>query len=102
METGVRSQQDGRGQRGAHAHETTLPFVGRVVGHVQLYGERGRGSRESRAPREITRDQECQQQPAGLKITGRNAECRRNPDAKKNTFAKDACSHTIWDSNLEP
>ena len=41
-ETGVRSQQDGRGQRGAHAHKTTLPFVGRVVGHVRLYGERGR------------------------------------------------------------
>ena len=26
-----------------NAHETTLPFVGRVVGHVWLYGERARG-----------------------------------------------------------
>ena len=34
---------------------------------------------------------ECQQQPPGLKIEGRNPECRSNPDAKKNTFARDAC-----------
>ena len=45
METGVGSHQEGRGQRDAdaHAHKTTLPFVGRVVGHVRLYGERGLG-----------------------------------------------------------
>ena len=30
-----------------------------------------------------TRDQECQQQPPGLKIEGRNPECRSNPDAEK-------------------
>ena len=46
-ETGVGRHQEGRGQRDAdaYAHETTLPFVGRVVGHVRLYGERGRGGR---------------------------------------------------------
>ena len=35
-----------RGQRDAdeqNDHENTLPFIGRVVGHVWLYGERGRG-----------------------------------------------------------
>ena len=56
-ETGVGSHQEGWGQRDAdaYAHETTLPFVGRVVGHVQLYGERGRGggNSERRAPRKL-------------------------------------------------
>ena len=39
------SRQEGRGQRDADKqkdHENTLPFIGRVVGHVRLYGERGR------------------------------------------------------------
>ena len=31
----------GEGERGDH--ENTLPFVGRVMGKVRLYGERGRG-----------------------------------------------------------
>ena len=38
------SRQEGRGQRDAdeqNDHENTLPFIGRVVGHVRLYGERG-------------------------------------------------------------
>ena len=60
METGVGSHQEGRGQRDAdaHSHETTLPFVGRVAGHVRLYRERGRGGEggnERRAPRKIRR-----------------------------------------------
>ena len=44
-ETGVRSHQEGRGHQDAdaYAHKTTLPFVGRVVGHVRLYGEKGEG-----------------------------------------------------------
>ena len=52
------SRQEGRGQRDAdeqNAHETTLPFVGRVVGYVRLYGERGRegGQRETGTKRKI-------------------------------------------------
>ena len=43
------TRQEGRGQRDAddqNDHENTLPFIGRVVGHVRLYGERGkRGGR---------------------------------------------------------
>ena len=58
-EIGVGSHQEGRGQRDADAHsnETTLPVVGRVVGHVRLYGERGRGGggSERRAPRILQR-----------------------------------------------
>ena len=29
-------------------HENTLPFVGRVLGHMKLYGERERGGGEYR------------------------------------------------------
>ena len=42
--SGVR--QEGRVQRGEGEksdHENTLPLGGRVLGHVRLYGERGRG-----------------------------------------------------------
>ena len=41
METGVRSHQEVRGQRDAdaYAHETTLPFVGRVVGRAYMSGK---------------------------------------------------------------
>ena len=49
METGVRkpTRRLGPAKCGCEsAHETTLPFVGRVVGHVRLYGERGRGGRQ--------------------------------------------------------
>ena len=59
-----------------------------------MYGERGRGGgeqRETGTKRNSTRDQECQQQPPGLKIKGRNPDCRSNPDAEKNTFARDTC-----------
>ena len=60
-----------------------------------MYGEKGEGGggAESDGPQEknSTRDQECQQQPPGLKIEGRNPECRSNPDAKKNAFARDGC-----------
>ena len=59
-ETGVRSHQEGQGQRDAdaHSHETTLPFVGKVVGHVRLYGERegGGGERETGTKKTPTRE----------------------------------------------
>ena len=38
--------QEGRVHRGEGArsdHENTLPLGGRVLGHIRLYGERGRG-----------------------------------------------------------
>ena len=59
METDVGSHQEGRGQRDAdaYAHKTTLPFVGRVAGHVRLYGERGRGGeRETGTKKTPTRE----------------------------------------------
>ena len=34
---------EGQRDADANANETTLLFVGRVVGHVRLYGERGKG-----------------------------------------------------------
>ena len=40
------SQQEGRDQRSEGArsdHENTLPLGGRVLGHLRLYGEGGRG-----------------------------------------------------------
>ena len=49
------SRQEGRGQRDAddqNAHKTPLPFVGTVVGYVQLYRERRGGGSKRRAPRE--------------------------------------------------
>ena len=45
------SRQEGRAQRDADArndHENTLMLGGRVVGHIRLYRERGRGGRAER------------------------------------------------------
>ena len=59
-----------------------------------MYRERGRGggaARDGHQEKNPTTDQECWKQPLGLKIEGRNTECRSNPDAEINTFARDAC-----------
>ena len=37
----ARGNRRGEGERGDH--ENNLPLVGRVLGQVRLYGERGRG-----------------------------------------------------------
>ena len=50
------SRQEGRGQRDAdeqNDHENNLPFIGREVGHIRLYEERGGGGSERRAPRKL-------------------------------------------------
>ena len=61
METSVGSHQEGWGQQDAdaYAHESTLPFVGRVLGHIRLYRERGRewgGQRETGTKKTPTRE----------------------------------------------
>ena len=56
----VRARGDRRGEGKRGEHENKLPLGGRVLGHVRLYGERGRGAEERRAPRKPTRDQEQQ------------------------------------------
>ena len=67
-ETGVR-KPTGRpgpaGFGGEIAHETTLSFVGRVVGHVRLYGERGRGAARD-GHQENSNEGGCRQKPLGL------------------------------------
>ena len=46
-----------------NTHETTILFVGRVVGHVRLYGERG-GARDGH--QENFDEGGCRQKPSGL------------------------------------
>ena len=85
--TSSRGQQDADEQ---NDHENTFPFIGRVVGHVRLYRERGGvgGQRETGTTKKSTRDQDCQQKPSVLMIKGRNPDTRINPVSKKNTFAR--------------
>ena len=62
------------------------------MGHVRLYGERGRGGAERDGHHKtLTREQECRQKPPGLKIEGRNPETRRNTETKKTHTPGDAC-----------
>ena len=70
-ETGVRKPTGRPGPAGCgceNAHETTLPFVGRVVGYVRLYGERGRGGGGAARDRhqENFNEGRCRQKPSGL------------------------------------
>ena len=53
QEVWARGDQRGEGTWGDH--EKTLLFVGRLVGQVRLYGERGRGrgGRQRRSPRSL-------------------------------------------------
>ena len=54
--SGSPGQGDRRGEVARGDHENTLPFVGRVLGQVRLYRERGRGEgggRQRIAPRSL-------------------------------------------------
>ena len=74
-------------------HPRNYSSVRREGGGIRtVVREKGEGAaRDGHQEKHPTRDKECRQQPPGLKIEGRNPECRSNPDAEKNTFAKDAC-----------
>ena len=60
-----RSDRRGEGERGNH--ENTLPLGGRVLGHIRLYGERGRGGQKRDGHHENPRGTKSDERIGGRK-----------------------------------